>query len=65
MELLYYLTLDIRQIYVVFDISEYDSFLYLQFGEMGGFTAIQCKLNQEEIEIGVRLYTFQNVPDIE
>ncbi|XP_067240923.1 ubiquitin carboxyl-terminal hydrolase 24 isoform X4 [Chanodichthys erythropterus] len=23
-----------------------------RFGEMGGFTAIQCKLNQEEIEIG-------------
>uniref|UniRef100_A0A672TDQ5 Ubiquitin carboxyl-terminal hydrolase 24 n=1 Tax=Sinocyclocheilus grahami TaxID=75366 RepID=A0A672TDQ5_SINGR len=23
-----------------------------QFGEMGGFTAIQCKLNQEEMEIG-------------
>ncbi|KAG1964608.1 ubiquitin carboxyl-terminal hydrolase [Pimephales promelas] len=23
-----------------------------RFGEMGGFTAIQCKLNQEELEIG-------------
>lgn len=49
---------------MVFDDSEYVSGLYLQFGEMGGFTAIQCKLHQEEIEIGVRMWTSLNVNDV-
>lgn len=31
------------------------SCFFVKFGELGGFTAIQTKLNTEEIEIAVRL----------
>lgn len=33
--------------------SSFPSPLFVKFGELGGFTAIQAKLNTEEIEISV------------
>lgn len=34
------------------------SVIFVKFGELGGFTAIQTKLNTEEIEIAVRTIVF-------
>lgn len=34
------------------------SFFFVQFGELGGFTAIQSKLNTDEIEIAVSVTSF-------
>lgn len=33
-------------------------FFFVQFGELGGFTAIQSKLNTDEIEIAVSVTSF-------
>lgn len=40
---------------VFLNISSFLFLLFVQFGELGGFTAIQTKLNADEIEIAVRL----------